>query len=61
MVTFNKWFVDEQIHEVIENRASLLFEILHDVQVGQKSKRNAHKQVATLLEEAFKAGKTDND
>ena len=60
-MTFEEWFLEEQIHEVIETRAELLGEILNDVMVGKKSMRFAHKQIADLLlKDAFEAGKNSN-
>lgn len=60
-MTFEEWFLEEQIHEVIETRAELLGEILNDVVCHATAVGYAHKQIAEhLLKKAFEAGRNSN-
>ena len=61
-MTFKEWFLEEQIHEVIETRAELLGEILNDVMVNGRSLLDAHEEITNgLIKTAFEAGRNSNE
>jgi len=57
--TFDNWFKIEEIHEVINTRAELLAEIIHDAETGQATLEQNHAAITSLLEEAYALGKSN--
>jgi hypothetical protein len=56
---FNQWFMHDEIHEVISNRAMLLAENIHDAMTGTDTLETVHSRITTMLQEAYLLGKNN--
>lgn len=53
---FRRWFIEEEIHEVIANRNQLVMEHLHTY---QKDMHDVHIAISKMVQDAYMQGRND--
>lgn len=57
---FGKWFIEEEIHEVVSSRSQLLAEYLYDLKLNQKSVNDVHQGITKIIHEAYEFERKGN-